>query len=80
MPKNLNAEKRFSKVANRSDGAVAQFHSTIESLEHSNFELLQLSEEINEEMDRLQGVLESTSQQINSNTTTIQGLKNLIGE
>lgn len=80
MPKNLNAEKRFSKVATRSDGAVSQFNSTIETLEHSNFELLQLTEEINVEMDRLQGVLESTAHQINSNNTTIQGLKNLIGE
>lgn len=80
MAKQLNASKRFTKVAQQSEGAIVQFQTTINTLESSNAELLALHHEIGEEMDRLAAVQDDASRQLDVNTTTIQGLKNLIGE
>lgn len=78
MSKNLNAEKRFTKVSKKSNEAVVQFQTTIDTLESSNLELSALFNEVEEEITRLIAIQEATTIRINSNNTTIQGLKNVL--
>lgn len=78
MTKNLNASKRFTKVANKSHNAVAQFQTTIDTLESSNLELNMLWSEVDEEITRLLDIQEAAANRISTNNTTIQGLKNVL--
>jgi len=78
MAKQLNAEKRFTQVSKKSNNAVVQFESTIETLESSNLELNILWTEVDDEIARLVELQDATRDRILRNTTTVQGLKNVL--
>lgn len=73
-----NFNKRYQKANKASNNALYKFESTVDQLEKNNEELALIHTQVEEEIERLVTLKESTLERISQNNNAISGIKQIM--